>query len=63
MLQADWKEPLQICGMLTPQLMTPLIPSPSRSSEQIQGVAHTQRSDEAQEARVPCTKIGINVCE
>jgi hypothetical protein len=32
MLQADWKEPLQIGGMLTPQLMTPPTPSPSRSS-------------------------------
>jgi hypothetical protein len=31
--------------------------------EQVQGATHTQRSDEAQEARVPCTKIGSNVCE
>jgi hypothetical protein len=29
--------------------------------EQAQGATHTQRSDEAQGARVPCTKIGSNV--
>jgi hypothetical protein len=33
MLQVDWKELLQISGMLTPQLMTPLAPSHGRSSE------------------------------
>jgi hypothetical protein len=32
MLRADWKEPSQIGGMLTPQLMTPPTPSPGRSS-------------------------------
>jgi hypothetical protein len=32
MLQADWKEPLQIGEMLTPQLMTPPTPSLGKSS-------------------------------
>jgi hypothetical protein len=32
MLQADWKEPPQIGGMLTSQPMTPPTPSPGRSS-------------------------------
>jgi hypothetical protein len=31
--------------------------------EQVQGATHTQRSDEAQEARVPCTETRSNICE
>jgi hypothetical protein len=63
MLQAGWKEQPQIGGKLTPQLMTPPIPSPSRSSRTSSRSNTYSRSDEAQEARIPSTEIGSNVCE
>jgi hypothetical protein len=63
MLQEDRKEPLQVGGTLTPQLMTLPTPSPGRNSGTIQRATRTQGFDEAQEVGVPCTEAGSDVCE
>jgi hypothetical protein len=48
---------------LTPQLMTPKHQQLIEIQEQVQRATHTQGFDEAQEAGVPCTEAGSNVCE
>jgi hypothetical protein len=63
MLRVDWKVPLLIGGLLTPQLMTPQHHHLAGVQEQVQGATHTQRSDETQEEGIPCTETGNNVCE
>jgi hypothetical protein len=63
MLQEDWKKPLQIGGMLILQLMTPQHHHLAGIQELVQRATHTQRSGEAQEVRVPCSKVGSDVCK